>query len=93
MGDEPGSKRDELTRVSWFRRPRRRLRDSVPSSKIVATLWMFPYICSGLIIEWLLGGPKPAQLPVLAAFALVALGETIFLILWLRRPVKGRAAR
>lgn len=54
---------------------------------------MFPYICSGLIIEWLLGGPKPAQLPVLAAFALVALGETIFLILWLRRPVKGRAAR
>jgi hypothetical protein len=54
---------------------------------------MFPYICSGPIIEWLLGGPKPAQLPLLAAFALVSLAETVYLILWLRRPVKRRGAR
>jgi hypothetical protein len=60
---------------------------------MVLTLWMFPYICSGPIIGWLLGGPKPEQLPLIFGFALVALGETIFLILWLRRPVKGRAAR
>jgi hypothetical protein len=79
--------------ISWFRRPRGPLIDSLPSRKVVLALWLFPYVCLGLIVWWLLGGPEPVALLLLSSFALTALIETMYFILWLRRPVDGRAER
>jgi hypothetical protein len=60
---------------------------------MVLALWMFPYVWLGVMIRWLLGGPHPGDLLYVSGFALVALGETMYLILWLRRPVKRSGAR
>ena len=89
--EDRGTRGAPSSGVSWFRRPRRRLVDSLPSSRIVMAMWMFPYVCLGVLAEWLLGGgPKPESLLLNSCFAGVALIETVYLVLWLRRPVERR---
>jgi hypothetical protein len=55
---------------------------------------MFPYVNLWVVVEWLLGeAPKPESLALNVVFAGVALLETAYLVLWLRRPVERKRVK
>lgn len=77
-----------LNTKSWLNRPRRPFVEAIPSWRAVQAAWAFPFICLGVVTTWLFGGPKPVGLPLLVLFSALAPAETIFILMWLRRPVK-----
>ena len=79
--------------LPWRQRRRRRLLDAAPSWRFLQAMWAFPYLCLGFVVAWVLGGELPEGLPLLIVFSVVALAETVFLVMWLRRPVEGPARR
>lgn len=88
---EPTSERDASQKVPWRRRPRATFWDSAPSWRILQAAWAFPYIVLGVTISRWLGGSRPGGDLFLAVFSVIAILETVFLVVWLQRPVEHDA--
>ena len=78
--------------LPWRVRPRPHFWRALPS-RFIQALRAFPYICAAVLGFWIIGGAhrsdEPGSVGVLVAAALVAIPETIWLVLWFRRPVIG----
>lgn len=85
--------REHLKRLPWRERPRRTFLEAAPTSKLGQAMWAFPYICLGFVVVWALGGERPESLPLLVVFSVVAAVESVFLVLWLRRPLESSTRR
>lgn len=75
-------------KAGWLRRPRASLWERAPKYRVFQAVWAFPYICLGLLIWHILGGPPLSDIPFMVVLSAVAIIETVFVLAWLRRPVR-----
>jgi hypothetical protein len=75
----------------WRLRPRPRLWQAFPS-RFLQALIAFPYVCIAVLGSWIVGGAhrskEPGSVGLLVVASLIVIPETIWLVLWLRRPVE-----
>jgi hypothetical protein len=83
--DDPTS---EPRDIPWRSRPRRKFWDALPSLRFLQAMLAFPYICTGILVGELREGARLESVTFLIVFAVVAAAETLFLVLWLRRPIE-----
>ncbi len=83
--------------LSWTQRPRSAWWEAIPPmwpDRLVLALVSLPYICLGTLVYWAARGWPVGEvdvdaLPVIVVLALVAVPETVAVVLWLRLPTRG----
>lgn len=78
----------EQDAIPWRQRTRPRLMD-VQLRWITAAAMCTPYVFLALLIAMLLGASDTGGLPLVLLFSVVAIVETVVLVLWFRRPTAG----
>ena len=89
-----GGRRQRIERpqtLPWRQRPRPTVWAAFPRTKFIALLLAFPFICLGTLIYWADRGWRPEEVqgdvgPALLVLSVVAVGESIAIAAWLRRP-------
>jgi len=77
----------------WVPVPQRRLVERFGSSHLFFALVVLPFFGPGTLVHWAVRGwpgdlVVPSMVPMLVVLSVVAVAETIFVVLWLRRPVE-----
>lgn len=80
------SGRHAHSRIPWRRRPRQSLWD-VP--RLIGAVFTFPAMATGVVAYEMWAGKRHDGWMALVVYASIALGQALFLVLWLRRPVRG----